>query len=164
MFVPAGGVKGVSATVSILTAKDEALPFVLLDSDQMGHDMANKLKSGLYKGSVDRILMVGDYCEALDADADAEVEDLLPTDLLADVVSKYLRGPEEDFEDIVTKGKPIVPQIEAYAASNKIALEVGWKVEIAKRTKARLLRTKNPLKDADQQTESWKRLFSTLEA
>lgn len=159
VFVPAGGVKGISATVSILTAKDEALPFMLLDSDRMGQDMANKLKNGLYKGSGDRVLMVGDYCQA----TDAEVEDLMPVDLLADVVTKYLRGPEEDFEDVVQSAAPIIPQIEAYANSNKVILEDGWKVEVARRTKARLLKSKNPLKGADQQVESWKKLFSEFE-
>jgi len=104
--------------------------------------------------------MVGDYCQL----HDAEVEDLLPTELLADVVTKYLRGPEEDFEDVVQSTAAIVPQIEAYAASNKITLAHGWKVEVAKRTKARLVRGKNPPKGADQQIEAWKELFSKFEA
>lgn len=156
VFVPAGGVRGVSAVVSILTAKDEKLPFVVLDSDQSGQDMANKLKSGLYKGAADRILMVGDFCKM----AGAEVEDLLPPDLLAAVVTRYLRGPEDDFDDVVAAGQPILPQIEEYARTNNLALEEGWKVEIAKLTKARLLRAKNPLKVPEQYASLWTHLFS----
>lgn len=45
LFVPAGGVKGITAIAPILTAKDEALPFAILDSDRPGIDMANKLKT-----------------------------------------------------------------------------------------------------------------------
>jgi ABC-type cobalamin/Fe3+-siderophores transport system ATPase subunit len=159
VFVPAGGVRGVSAVVSILTAKDEALPFVVLDSDRSGEDMANKLKGGLYKGADDRILMAGDFCQM----PGAEVEDLLPPDLLAAVVTRYLRGPEDDFEDVVVTGRPIVPQIEEYARANDLTLEDGWKVEVAKLTKARMLRAKNALQDADQYVDLWTNLFSRLE-
>jgi len=156
VFVPAGGVKGVSAVVSILTAKDEELPFVVLDSDQSGRDMANKLKAGLYKGADERILMVGDICKM----EGAEVEDLLPPDLVAFVVTRYLRGPEDDFEDVVVAGQSVVPQIEEYAAANKLSLEGGWKVEVAKLTKARMLKGKNTLKDAEQYVAFWTDLFS----
>jgi hypothetical protein len=159
VFVPAGGVKGVSAVVSILTGKDEELPFVVLDSDRAGLEMANKLKSGLYKGADGRILMVGDFCQMVDA----EVEDLLPPELLATLVTKYLRGPEDDFEDVVVAGQPIVPQIEKYATANQLPLEDGWKVELAKLAKARVLSSKNKLVGEDQYTQLWTELFSMFE-
>ncbi len=136
VFVPAGGVRGIGAIVSILTGKDEALPFVVLDSDSPGQDTASKLKKDLYRGANERVHLVGDLCHM----DNAEVEDLLPVDLLAGVVTKYLRGPDEDFDEVVSRGQPIVPQIEAYADQNGLELEKGWKVEVAKLTKTRLLR------------------------
>lgn len=159
VFVPAGGFRGVAAVVSILTGKDEALPFVLLDSDSSGQDMAKKLKSGLYQGASERIFMIGDFC----AMSNSEVEDLVPPDLLAQVVTKYLRGPEEDFEDIVCRGQPILPQIEKYAVGNGLLLEEGWKVEVARLTKARILKSTKPLRDAEDYVAIWKELFSKFQ-
>ena len=159
VFVPAGGFRGVSAVVSILTGKDEALPYVLLDSDSSGQEMAKKLKSGLYQGAAERILMVGDLCKG----ANFEIEDLVPPDLLAEVVTKYLRGPEDDFEDLVTAGDPIVPQIERYAADNGMSLEEGWKVEVARLTKIRILKSPTALRDAERYLTIWNELFSKFE-
>lgn len=160
VFVPAGGVKGVTATVSILTGKDEALPYTLLDSDRAGQEMANKLKRGLYQGAPERVLMVSDFCQV----ADAEVEDLLPVTFLADVVTKYLRGPEDEFDDVVTSGSEIVSQIKAYAVANDIKLEDGWKVELAKRTKVKLLKSKKALAGANAEITAWQKLFAAFEA
>ena len=161
VFVPAGGVKGVTATVSILTGKDEALPYTLLDSDRAGQEMANKLRGGLYQGATERILMVGDFSQV---SADAEVEDLMPVDFLADVVTKYLRGPEDEFDDVVGGGVPIVSQIEAYAEANQIQLEDGWKVELAKRSKLKLLKSKKALPGATDEIAAWRKLFAAFEA
>lgn len=82
VFLPAGGVRGVSAVVSIITG-NEALPHVLLDSDPPGENLAKQLRSGLYKAAPERVLMAGDLLEM----AGAEVEDLLPVDLMKTVVS-----------------------------------------------------------------------------
>ena len=45
VFVPAGGVKGISGVVSILGGKDGELPYVIVDSDQSGKNLINKLNS-----------------------------------------------------------------------------------------------------------------------
>ncbi|MDP9374830.1 MAG: ATP-binding protein [Chloroflexota bacterium] len=159
VFVPAGGVRGVSAVVSILAAKGEALPYVVVDSDRSGQDLANKLRSGSYQGQGDRLLLVGDFCNM----PGAEVEDLIPTDFLADVVSRKLRGPEEDFDEVVESGRPILPQIEAYARNNGLTLGDGWKVEIAKQAKARLQRSSNLQKGAPEVVEMWKEIFARFD-
>ncbi len=159
VFVPAGGVRGVSAVVSILAAKGEALPYVVVDSDRSGQDLANKLRSGSYQGQGDRLLLVGDFCNM----PGAEVEDLIPTDFLADVVSRQLRGPEEDFDEVVESGRPILPQIEAYARNNGLTLGDGWKVEIAKQAKARLQRSSNLQKGAPEVVEMWKEIFARFD-
>lgn len=103
VFMPSGGVRGVPALVSILTGKDEALPYVVLDSDKPGQDFAAKLKGNLYQGAGDRLLTM----ETITGMPAAEVEDLLPHSLLAPIVTRLLRGPEEDFDEVVQEGQPI---------------------------------------------------------
>lgn len=160
IFVPSGGVRGITATVAILTAKDEALPYVILDSDRPGLDTANKLKTGTYQGSTDRILTMGDICEI----ASAEVEDLFPPRFFANIVTRYLRGPEVDFHEVLTAGA-IIPQIEAYAKTHHAPLPDGWKVELARLVKARVLRVQDEtLKTEPIYVARWVDLFQKLDA
>lgn len=139
VFLPAGGTgtKGIAAVVSIVTAKEEELPKVLLDSDGPGSNLRTKLISGVYKGFADRVKQVGDYGLA----SGSEVEDVVPSDELSKVVTRYLprpAGSDEEFEDVVDSSKPIVPQIEAYCQVHNINLPDGWKVEVATMFKNRL--------------------------
>jgi energy-coupling factor transporter ATP-binding protein EcfA2 len=158
LFVPAGGVKGITAVASILTAKDEALPFAIMDSDRSGRDTANKLKTSLYQKSTDRIIMIGDVCNL----ADAEVEDLFPHDFLIPIINRYLsRQDIEEFSDEVVENSPIIPQIEAYARKYDIELEDGWKVELAKRVKLRMLKT-DPFSSSDAMLKMWQALFTRI--
>ena len=162
VFVPAGGVRGVSAVVSILTGRDEALPHVVLDSDASGQSLLKQLTSGLYRGAVDRLIAVGDILGL----PGAEIEDLFPTEFLARVVARSLRAPrtEEDFDEVVVCNQPIVPQIEAYAKKYDIPLALGWKVDIAKAAKDRLLKGSDPIKGCDTVLEKWKALFLQLDS
>lgn len=159
IFVPAGGVRGVGAVVAILAGKDEVLPPVVLDSDASGQGLAKQLTSGLYAGASEQIIMM----ETISGLAQAEIEDLFPPAFLAKVVNRFLRGPEEDFSDVVEAGRPIVPQIQQYAEANGLKLEPGWKVEIAMQAKARLLKEADPLKNDAETVERWKTLFLQME-
>jgi len=120
--------------------------------------MAKKLADSLYQGAEDRIIMVGDICGF----PGAEIEDLFPTHVLAGLVSRMpaLRTAEEDFVDVAAEGRPIVPQIEAFARAHGIALQQGWKVDLAKRTKSRLLHASDPLKGDSETAERWQALFT----
>ena len=71
VFIPSGGVRGVAPITSIITGTEEDLPHAVLDSDEAGRSMAQKLKSNLYGSADDRILMLGGF---VDVDR-AEVED-----------------------------------------------------------------------------------------
>ena len=159
LFIPAGGVRGISAIVAILTGKDEALPFVIVDSDRPGQDTMNKLKAGLYQGAVDRIVTASDMCGLVNA----EVEDLLPTKFLADAITRYLRTlsrqEEDEFSDLVEDNKPLIPQVEVYAKKHNILLELGWKVEVAKKAKIQFLKSQDPMKDYLNIVNMWKSLF-----
>lgn len=162
VFVPSGGVKGVAPITSIITGTDEELPRAILDSDEAGQSMANKLKSNLYAGADDRILMVGDFVE----NSDAEIEDLFPSAFLARLIGRYLRGKadaEEEFDEVVDPEHPIVPQVERYAGRYGIELELGWKVEVAKMAKSRLLGDKDPMKDEDHLLSIWTNLLNSIQ-
>lgn len=155
IFVPSGGVRGIQGVVSLLGGKQGKLPIVVVDSDKSGKDAKSKLLSGLYKDSKDNILEVSDYISV----ANAEVEDLIPLEFLLKGINKLFENVDEDddqFEDVYDKTKPIIPQIEEYAKSNGIELAHGYKVQLAKTAKTKILKAK----EIDGETiKVWKALF-----
>jgi len=155
LFFPGGGAKGVHAFVPIFAGKDEAPPHVVLDSDKQGLEFAEKLRQGIiYKGNhADRVRTVGDL---LPGTASAEVEDLIPHTIMVDVVSRLYRG-EEDFRDVAKAAGAIVPQIEAYAKANGVDLQPGWKVDLARAVKQRLIRA--PDECPKESIDLWAKLF-----
>ncbi|MES2458238.1 MAG: AAA family ATPase [Bacteroidota bacterium] len=127
VFIPTGGVKGMAAVTKLVSSRDNVLPFVLLDSDKVGKDYAKQLKTSTYKDQPDKILEVATF---LDEKA-FEIEDLMPVQQLIDIVDRKYRS-DNYFNDSYVKDEPIVDQIELWAGKNKIELEKGWKVELAK--------------------------------
>lgn len=158
LFLPSGSYKGIKATVPIIAGRDEMLPHIVLDSDAPGRNTATQLKSSLYAGAEDRITMLADVFTI----TEAEIEDVFPTDFMAHVVTRYLRGPEEEFSDVVKPGLALVPQIEAYAKKHAISLEEGWKVALAKRTKERLLQRLDLMDGETEVVKRWQQLFEKL--
>ena len=157
VFVPSGGVKGVSGVVSILGGKTEELPYVILDSDRSGADAKKKLLSGLYKNQNERVLEVKDFLNM----ENCEVEDLIPYELQTKGVDRLFRNCDEEFEDQYLNKQPIVPQIEEFAKKSNVELEKGWKVELAKVVKQRL---KNKTVDEIKETYvcKWEQIFEKL--
>lgn len=157
VFPPSGGVKGVTSVAAILASKDEELPFVLLDSDKNGRDFKKKLFSGQYKGSEKRVVEVNDVLDL----KNAEIEDLIPFDLLRPAITRLFRDIESEFfEDIYDSENTIVLQIEDFADRHNVVLEIGWKVELSRQVKARLLQGKANV-DEDR-LEMWQSLFSKI--
>lgn len=158
VFPPAGGAKGVKVVASILTGRDEALPVALFDSDATGKATAQQLASSLYVDAKDRVLEVSTFT-GMDG---SEIEDLIPPDLLAQVVDRWQRGPEQAFADTYQAGKPVIPQIEAWATANNVTLvSPSWKVELAKRVKQTLL-SKNARPIPSEYLTKWATLFAAL--
>ncbi len=157
VFLPAGGTgtKGVAAVVSIITAKDEQLPHVLIDSDTAGDSLKSRLTNSTYKGESERVKQVCDYGVV----KQGEIEDLIPSSHLAKIITRYLPRPaglEDDFDEVVKTEQPIIPQVEAYAEKNDIDLKKGWKVEVATLFKNRLGKL-----DIDEKTENrWTHVFN----
>ena len=157
VFAPAGGAKTTKIVASILTGRDEKLPVVLLDGDAPGKRMAQELAGGLYAGEPSKILCTDNFAGF----GESEIEDLLPVGFLAEVIDRWQRGPEVLFSEVTEKGKPVVPQIQAWAVSQKHRLPDFWKVELAKRVKQRALDV--GLAHFDKETvEQWLAIFSTL--
>lgn len=158
VFLPSGGVRGVTSVAAILASKDDDLPFIVIDSDKSGVDFKKRLLSNQYQGSENRVVEIKDVLDI----EDGEIEDLLPFSLLRPVLSRMFRNVENvEFEDVYSDKKAIVPQIDDFASTHKITLELGWKVEIARQVKARLLQL-GPAGISDQVVERWQKLFEKI--
>jgi len=158
VFPPAGGTKGVKPLVAVLGGKDAQLPVALLDSDAAGRIAAKNLKDGLYAGDQQLVLELEPFINF----PDCEVEDLIPPNVIATQLDRWQRTAETGFGDVMKAG-PVVPQIEAWAANEKIELKKpGWKVELAKRVKQQLLRDGVTKIDAAV-LDRWAKLFDAFQ-
>jgi len=159
VFPPAGGTKGVKAVASILGGRDEQLPIALFDSDAQGRATAQSLRDGIYTGAQSSVLEVTTFTSM----ADSEIEDLIPPALIARELDRWQRGSNTPFADEMKSGEPIVPQIEAWATRHSVVLsKPGWKVELAKRVKQRLL-ADGPGAVEGNVLELWEKLFSAFQ-
>ncbi len=158
VFIPTGGVKGVNAIKNIITGVDEKLPFVLLDGDKPGLEMAKGLRDGSYKNDKD-LVITADTVSSL---KDAEFEDLMPAEMLAKLFSREYRGTKTaDFDDgYHDPTKPIVDQMEAFLKANGHSKPEGWKVELAKAF-ANGLRRQTKAVD-EKVVAMWEKLFEIL--
>jgi predicted ATPase len=155
VFPPAGGAKGVKAVAAMIMAKDDDLPQALFDGDAAGLETLSQLKKTLYSAAQEKLMCIVDFVPM----PNAETEDLFPADLIVKAVVTVFRVADSPFADAFKTGPVIVPQIEAWAKKAGITLELGWKVEIAKRVKQRVLTGM----DIDQGTIAlWQKLFDAF--
>lgn len=137
VFMPAGGVKGVSSLASIISTNGE-LPYVILDSDKSGNDFKSKLINGLYKDESSKVISLSDITNS----ENSEIEDIIPFNCLSKAVDKLFNTIDDfDFEDsIYNTNAPLINQIESTAKNNHILLPPGYKVELAKAAKDKILK------------------------
>ena len=158
VFPPSGGAKTAKIIASILSGRDDDLPKVLLDSDVAGKQAIKSLRSDLYSEAKDKVLETDDVFSDLKG---TEIEDLLPTVLMIQVLDRMERRSETDFEDVHNPKKPIVPQIKSWAESEGFTMEQGWKVRLALGVKDKLLKnTSKYVEESD--LKLWKTLFDKL--
>ncbi|WP_313266839.1 AAA family ATPase [Epilithonimonas vandammei] len=155
VFIPTGGVRGMSPVSKLVASRDNDLPIVLLDSDKAGEDFQKQLKTGKYLGQKEKVIGVKDFI----GEDIYEIEDLLEPDSLIRLIDKKYRA-ENDFEDFYTKDKPIVNQVEYWAKTENITLEKGWKVDIARHLQNKF--DKNFDKVNEKYISIWKKLFEQL--
>ena len=155
IFVPVGGAKNVSSVASLLCSTNDVLPKVLLDSEKPGNDFRSKLESGLYRENKKLILSMKGFTQI----ELSEIEDLIPPDCVAKRINSVLNiqsGKSFEPDD----SKPIIPQIEAYAAQNNVKFDPGSKVELAKAFGKEI--ENNPEIVSDKYKKMWITLFKKL--
>jgi predicted ATP-dependent endonuclease of OLD family len=158
IFIPSGGVRGVSGIVSLVSSKEDELPLVILDSDKSGIDTKNKLVGGLYKGQESSLINIGEFTLV----EDSEVEDIIPINLMERYLQKMFRDVEEEtFTDCYDNQKPLVNQIDSFAAKYNVPLRNGWKVDLARSVKQQLLKAKTET-ISPEVIECWKKVFDRL--
>ena len=159
IFLPSGGVRGIKSVVPILTGKDEKLPMVVLDGDSPGMQTAKQLRKTLYKGHKDRIILLSDICGI----PLAEIEDLVPVKIFSWAVnrclSRFVFEANEEFSDIVRENELHVKQVEEYAQKHNFELPTGWKVDVAKRVKERILENRDLIPKCSDTVQRWIKLF-----
>lgn len=155
VFPPSGGAKTAKIIASILLGRDDALPHVLLDGDAAGKQAAKALEDSLYQGSKDRVFLTDAFIDGMTG---TEIEDLFPASLLIQTLDRMERRADQDFEDVYQEGKPIVPQIKAWAQKEGFALTDDWKVKLSLGVKNKLLSNPAKLKDEDL-LKSWTTMF-----
>lgn len=159
VFVPSGGVKGISGVVSIIAGKGELLPFVIVDSDKSGQDTVKKLKSGLYKEHPDRIIEI----KCITQMENSEVEDLIPIILFQRGINKLFHNIEDiDFLDSYHPEEPIIPQLEKFSQENGTILQEGWKVDLSRSVKS-LLQNKKREGIGEIYITNWLKLFENID-
>lgn len=158
VFPPSHGAKNAKVVASILGGRDETLPVMLLDGDEAGQKAARDLQNGIYQPAKDRIMSTDTFTGI----AGSEIEDLFPPEFLAEVVDRVYRHADSLFADDLQAGKPIVPQIKAWAEKQNVDLPEGWKVDVSRETKKRALQLGHQ-KFNGEIIERWKALFDTLE-
>jgi predicted ATP-dependent endonuclease of OLD family len=155
LFIPAGGTKGIKSTSKILSFNEDNYPCVLLDSDSQGIEAYKSLVETTYAGRVTKIIQIKEFINIINA----EIEDFVDPKLIANVVTRSFKGIN-DFEDIFNSKLPIVPQIEAYCKENSINLPQGWKVELSRNVKKKMIMD-NYIKDIEDETiNRWSSLFN----
>lgn len=158
VFPPSGGAKTAKVIASILSGRDDVLPKVLLDSDAAGKQAIKSLRGDLYVESKDRVFETDEVFADLKG---TEIEDLIPTNLMIQVLDRMERRAEQDFEDVHDPKKPIVPQIKNWAEREGFAMEHGWKVKLALGVKDKLLANTSRYVEEDD-LKRWKELFDKL--
>jgi predicted ATP-dependent endonuclease of OLD family len=155
VFIPTGGVKGMSPVSKLVASRDNELPIVLLDSDKAGEDFQKQLKSGKYIEQKDKVLGVKEFI----GENIYEIEDLIEPQTLIKIIDKKYRA-ENEFEDFYKSNNPIIDQIEDWAKKENIVLEKGWKVEIARELQNKFDKNFNTVDTA--YIDIWTKLFESL--
>ena len=159
VFIPSGGVKGISGVASIVSSKADQLPYTIVDSDQIGKDAVKKLYSGLYKDQKDFVIEIKDIVEM----DNSEVEDIVPFELIKRGINRMFLSVEDvEFEDEYDNTKPILPQIESFAKRNSVELKEGWKVVLSKDFK-QILKNKKANDVSSIHIAKWVKLFKAFE-
>ena len=158
VFAPATGPRVMQVMAAILAGEETGLPPVILDGTEAGRAQAGTLIAASHATCADRVIGL----DAVTGFEGAQIEDLIGTDLIAPLVDRVERRPERLFADRVRPGLPLVPQVEAWAAAEKIELEPDWRHKLALRLRSRLLDMR-PDTLPEETLTRWAALFQRLD-
>ena len=134
------------------------MPYVIIDSDKSGKDAIQKLKAGLYREQSERIIEVDNFADM----SNSEIEDIIPFSLISRGINRMFLDVEDvSFEDEYDLTKPIIPQIENFAAKYNKPLTSRWKVDLAKSFK-QVLKNKKAIDVEDATKTKWTKLFEAI--
>ena len=153
VFMPVDGTKNIKPVVSIITGRDNELPFVIVDNDTAGREKKLSLEKNLYNSEKNKVININDY--VVREVEDAEIEDFMDVSEIEECFNREFRFSEEFSYNNEDK-KSIVKQIEQFCLDNEYDLCPEWKVNIAKRY---INRNKIPSQDV---IEKWKQLFKKI--
>ena len=157
IFPRTHGARNAQVIATILSRRNDVLPVMLLDGDAAGMRMAGDMRNGLYKGAKTRVVDTNGYVGF----ENSEIEDLIPPDTIIIVLDRWQKGADHEFETVAKPGLPVVPQIVAWAEAEGLGLDEGWKVELARRVKERLL-ARGPKDLEEEVIERWSKLFKDI--
>jgi hypothetical protein len=80
--------------------------------------------------------------------------------LFVTAVDRWGRKADTAFSDVAKSGQPIIPQVESWAASQGLTLYDGWKVDVARELKKRVLTGNAKIEEAT--LSLWQKLFTEL--
>lgn len=121
LFAPAGDPGVAVRMVEVLAGRRDQTPAVLLN-ESTGGSAETPLTFAHFIGR-----------------ATATVEDVMPTEVLAELLDRMERRPEVMFADLFRADEPFVPQAEAWAAKAGIDLHPDWRLDLARRMRDRLM-------------------------
>ncbi|TCP39244.1 ATP-dependent nuclease [Rhodovulum marinum] len=142
LFAPAGDPGIALRMAEVLTGRNDRRPTLLHDRPGAGAD------SG--------VLSLAD----LVGRAGATIEDLMPPVFLAEIVDRIERRPETMLSDTLHTDTPFVPQVEAWAMAADVRLRPDWRLELARRTRDRLL-ARGPAAVSDATRARWRSVIET---
>lgn len=90
----------------------------------------------LYVGNKELVLTTNEFVDGFE---ESEIEDLLPSALLIQILDRIERRAENDFESKYDSAKPIVPQIKNWAKQEGFELPTDWKIQLALGVKSKLI-------------------------
>lgn len=129
IFAPACAADVMRVMAQMLTSRESGMPKLVLDDSARTKEMARALPEGAQVVWVSRQLGL----------AGATIEDLMPKEMLAAMLDRVERRPEQLFADIMDPAQPFVAQAEAWATAEGVSLPHDWRLRVAERARARLL-------------------------
>lgn len=153
VFAPAMGPRVMQAMAELLSGEEVGMPPVLLDGTASARKQADNLRATTHAACPERVICL-DEITGLPG---SRIEDLFDADLLASLVDRIERRPDQLFMDQVEPDRPLAEQVEAWAKSEGISMAPGWRQQLAVRVKSRLL-----LSDAEAQSKPMMHYAETL--